>query len=250
MEILKFKLSGKTAFFKQPDVNTYLYFSYGQIHKVALLGLLGAVKGYGGYNSASNKLQLKGDARGELPSLPEFYTKLSCLNISVEPLAKGGVFNKKTQVFNNSVGYASREQGGNLIVKEQWLEDVAWNIYILLDNEESKKVAEQIQSGSCMYMPYLGKTDHVADISEVELLKGTEIKGGSTVVINSLVPKTDIEEMQGAIGLKYRYVEKLPARLNSASRMYELENYIYTNAEVKVKNESVYSVNNKYIAFY
>ena len=51
MDVLKFQLSGETAFFKRPDVNTYLYFTYGNIHKVALLGMLGAIMGYKGYNS-------------------------------------------------------------------------------------------------------------------------------------------------------------------------------------------------------
>ena len=50
MKALRFRLSGKTGFFKQPDVNTYLYYTYGQIHRVALLGLLGAIVGYKGYN--------------------------------------------------------------------------------------------------------------------------------------------------------------------------------------------------------
>ena len=36
MKALKFTLSGKTAFFKRPEVNTYYYFTFGNIHKVAL----------------------------------------------------------------------------------------------------------------------------------------------------------------------------------------------------------------------
>ena len=50
MKILKFTLSGRNAFFKKPDVNSILYYSYGNIHKVALLGLFGAILGYDGYN--------------------------------------------------------------------------------------------------------------------------------------------------------------------------------------------------------
>ena len=43
MRALKFTLSGKNAFFKKPEVNAYFYFTYGQIHRVALLGILGAI---------------------------------------------------------------------------------------------------------------------------------------------------------------------------------------------------------------
>ena len=49
MKAIRFTLSGKNAFFKKPEVNSYYYFSYGQIHKVALLGIFGAILGYGGY---------------------------------------------------------------------------------------------------------------------------------------------------------------------------------------------------------
>lgn len=49
MKAVRFTLSGKSAFFKKPEVNTYYYFTYGQIHKVALLGMLGAIAGYNGY---------------------------------------------------------------------------------------------------------------------------------------------------------------------------------------------------------
>ncbi len=55
MDILRFTLSGRQAFFKKPDVNAYCYFTYGQIHKVALTGLFGAVLGYGGYSAMAMK---------------------------------------------------------------------------------------------------------------------------------------------------------------------------------------------------
>ena len=122
MEILKFTLKGRTAFFKMPDVNSYLYFSYGNIHKPALLGLLGAVMGYKGYNHQ------------EKNNYPEYYEKLKDLKISIVPNSKMGDFSKKVQIFNNSVGYASSEEGGNLIVKEYWLENVSWDIFIKMED--------------------------------------------------------------------------------------------------------------------
>ena len=51
METLKFTLAGQNAFLKKPDVNEYCYFTYGHIHKVALLGMLGAIAGYKRYCS-------------------------------------------------------------------------------------------------------------------------------------------------------------------------------------------------------
>ena len=48
MKVVRFTLSGKNAFFKKPEVNACYYFTYGQIHKVALLGMFGAIAGYDG----------------------------------------------------------------------------------------------------------------------------------------------------------------------------------------------------------
>jgi len=58
MKILKFTLSGKSAFFKKPDVNSNLYFTYGNVHKIALTGIFGAILGYGGYNSMNIKRRI------------------------------------------------------------------------------------------------------------------------------------------------------------------------------------------------
>ena len=60
-------------------------------------------------------------------------------------------------MFNNTVGYASQELGGNLIVREQWLENPVWDIYILLDSREADKIAEMILDKKCVYIPYMGK---------------------------------------------------------------------------------------------
>ena len=143
MRALKFTLSGRNAFFKKPEVNTYGYFTYGQIHKVALLGILGAIVGYKGY--------------GHTGVYPEFYEKLKDLKISIVPGNPQGYIQKKMQMFNNTVGYASQELGGNLIVREQWLENPIWDIYILLNCEEADKIAEMIMENRCVYIPYLGK---------------------------------------------------------------------------------------------
>lgn len=131
MEVIKFTLEGKSGFFKKPDVNTYLYFTYGNIHKVALLGIFGAILGYKGYNQMSFNKKYKKDFKGFLDDnvgcYPEFYEKLNHLNIAITP--KEVSINKKIQVFNNSVGYASKEQGGNLIVKDNGLK-IQVGIYI------------------------------------------------------------------------------------------------------------------------
>ncbi len=182
MEILRFNLSGKNAFFKKPEVNTFCYFTYGNIHKVALLGMFGAILGYGGYT------QMKGFEREKKQSklteaLPEFYERLKDLQISILPKYKKGYIAKKFQTFNNSVGYASKEQGGNLIVKEQWLENPEWEICLLVNSEEAEKLKEAICKRICIYYPYLGKNDHPANITNIVVEEARtcefEVEGGN-----------------------------------------------------------------------
>lgn len=110
MKVLRFTLSGKQAFFKKPEVNKYYYFTYGHIHRVALLGLLGTVMGYSGYAHIVQKKKM------EAPEYPEFYEQLKELKMAVIPCCEKGSFPQKIIAFNNSVGYASMEKGGNLIV--------------------------------------------------------------------------------------------------------------------------------------
>jgi len=173
MKAISFTLSGRTACFRKPDVNQYAYFTYNNIHKPALLGLLGAVIGLGGYTQLHDKNRgLKEGKLGYDNGYPEFYKKLKHLKVSIIPLAPNGYFNKKIQTFNNSVGYASKEMGGNLIVREQWLENPSWKILILDDGSDAyQKIVEYLKNKKAVYIPYLGKNDHFANIDEVQVLE-------------------------------------------------------------------------------
>lgn len=117
MRILKFTLSGKSGFLKKPDVNSNLYFTYGNIHKVALTGLLGAVLGYGGYNSMNIKNIFNKKKKEAVQDFPEFYERLKDLKISIVPNGEKGFISKKVQIFNNSVGYASKDREEILLLK-------------------------------------------------------------------------------------------------------------------------------------
>lgn len=233
MQALKFTLSGKTAFFKRPEFNTYYYFTFGNIHKVALLGMFGAILGYQGYNNTIE--------------LPEFYQKLKDIKLSILPQNKKGYFSKKIQYYNNSVGYASKEQGGNLILKEQWLENVCWDIVVLLDNEEANKLAKAIINHKCVYIPYLGKNDHPATISNPKIIN-LEERDIDEEVINCLFFKGDFEEAEDIDIDFYKYQESLPIGLNEKTGLYEYKTFIHTN--LYMDKGSVYSFDEKNIVFY
>lgn len=257
MEILRFTLSGKNAFFKKPEVNTYCYFTYGNIHKVVILGIFGAILGYRGYTQMQtfekNKKMQKPDA-----GFPEFYERLKGLNISVLPVYKKGLIPKKVQVFNNSVGYASKEQGGNLIVKEQWLENPKWEICVLIDSDEAEKVKEAVCQRKCVYYPYLGKNDHPADIMNISLETANPAvfdRGR----LDCFFPKDkvhiadldydELEELEGFSDFKYE--ELLPYGMNSQTNHYIMRTFQYTDALVETDNLPVYELGDrKKVVFY
>lgn len=237
MEVLRFTLSGKQGFFKKPDVNAYYYFTYGHIHKVALLGLFGAILGYGGYNSMKKEEEY-----------PEFYDRLKNLNISVVPVCNKGCFDKKIIEFNNSVGYASKETGGNLIVKQQWLESPKWHIYLKLDSEESKKIADYIINNRCKYMPYLGSNDHPADITNVSIVQGQEERApkciGSMFLKKSVSYDLDDQEYT-----MYKYEEELPIGLDKNTHLYIFEKMMFSNMQITNDNiDNIYAVRDNYIS--
>lgn len=252
MDVLKFKLSGKNAFFKKPDVNSYFYFTYTHIHKISLLGIFGAILGYGGHNQYKTKLNNDKNCKEKYP---EFYERLKDVKLSVEPLNKKGTIQKKVQVFNNSVGYASKEDGGNLIVKEQWLENPSWNIYLLLDSDESLKICEFIVGKKSVFIPYLGKNDHFADISEIEIIKNTK-KLDVVKKIHSLFIENDVcvdfdEDDDSTEELIFKYSENLPLYLDEETNLYKFEKFIFTNAIIdEIKSDLVYKVNEKNIMFF
>lgn len=262
MEVIKFTLEGSFGFFKKPDVNSYIYFTYGNIHRVALLGIFGAILGYGGYNQMSFKKKYKKDFKDKIEDsggeYPEFYERLKHLKVAITP--KEASISKKVQVFNNSVGYASHEAGGNLIVKEQWLENPSWTVYVAVEDEEGQKLSRALLDGSFIYIPYLGKNDHFADIRGVEIIPSFEVND-SPINIDSLFVKKDFkiayedmlnpfrEPEEDATPI-FKYEEKLPVALEKDTNRYDFESLVYTNSKLINSGESpVYRVKDKNIVF-
>ncbi|NMB07021.1 MAG: type I-B CRISPR-associated protein Cas5 [Tissierellia bacterium] len=246
MDILRFTLGGKTAFFKKPDVNSYYYFTYGNIHKIALLGIFGAILGYRGYTDYNSKQDI----------FPEFYDKLKDIQYSIIPKNNDGFIKKKIQIFNNSVGYASQHQGGNLIVKEQWLENPRWEVFVKLDSEVTNNLAEAILNKKCVYVPYLGKNDHPADIADAVILTGSDL-GNQYITIDSLFLKElveygDTDDYESDYeGVKlFKYEESLPIGLNEDTYMYYYATFVHTNLPIENYCGDVYKVQDKNIVFF
>lgn len=252
MDILKFTLSGKTAFFKKPEVNAYGYYTYGCIHKVALLGLFGSVLGLGGY------------AQREKENMPEFYEVLNHIQVAIQIRNKDAYIPKKIQIFNNTVGYASLEQGGILNVKEQWLENPVFDIYVQVVDEVTRELASRLENKVAEYIPYLGKNDHPANITGVCLYREQKplekFRG-----INSIMEKEKAkfylfddfeEEMEEDLSSKkdsayvYRYEEALPVALSQRLQQYVFRDFIASNLWLKEYQGDVYQVDGSAIVFF
>lgn len=212
---------------------------------MVLLGIFGAICSIGGYEKQKK----------EKSEFPEFYEKLKGLKIAVVPERVS--FSKKIQFFNNSVGYASDEPGNNLIVKEQWLENPCWDIYILLDDfEYSKEIAKRITQGDFAYIPYLGKNDHFADITDASYV---ELESVSTAKkINSLFKKEIADSIFEDLDLDnenyetpYKYEEYLPVGLEQSANQYISDKFVFTNMQVCVNNFSdLYQNDEKTLFFF
>lgn len=271
MQALSFEIGGNTAIFKKPDVNSYAYFTYNNIHKPALLGILGAIIGLKGYTQlhdekralelkikeakSSEKKELQEQKKVLDSSFPEFYKKLNSLKISIRPLAKNGYFSKKIQTFNNSVGYGSKEAGGNLIVREQWLEKPKWQIIIQDDrSDEYKKIKEYLLDSKAVFIPYLGKNDHPANIArnkvkEIELKKSKEFDKIDSLFFEE---EFEISSRAGRNILPFLFKESSPVSLQKEFHFYENKNLIYTNQKVDLKSnyENIYFYDEKNYFFF
>lgn len=257
LETIKFELSSRMAIIKKPDSNE-TYYTYTFPHKIMIYGILGAIIGLNGYNYYSLKKCLKEDVE----ELPEFYSKLCNLKIAIVPYIDNKNFKKKIQSFNNSVGYASQEQGNNLIVKEQCLENPKWDIYIMDNNsDEYNKIKEYLLNRKCEYIPYIGKNDHFANIKNVEVFNIESISNSEK--IDSIFDKDiladyidDFDEMftagfTGKKDEKYEYIEVNPTKLNENIGYTNFKQFIFTNKSLKIKeNSDLFFVNGKIIYYF
>lgn len=257
LETIKFELSSRMAIIKKPDSNE-TYYTYTFPHKIMIYGILGAIIGLNGYNYYSLKKCLKEDVE----ELPEFYSKLCNLKIAIVPYIDNKNFKKKIQSFNNSVGYASQEQGNNLIVKEQCLENPKWDIYIMDNNsDEYNKIKEYLLNRKCEYIPYIGKNDHFANIKNVEVFNIESISNSEK--IDSIFDKDilayyidDFDEMftagfTGKKDEKYEYIEVNPTKLNEKIGYTNFKQFIFTNKSLKIKeNSDLFLVNGKIIYYF
>ena len=258
IEVLKFSLKGPDAIIRKPESNV-VYFTYNNVHKIVLLGILGAIIGENGYNYNQFKLDLGVTDKKSKKLLPEFYTNLQDLKVAICPNSNMGVFSKKMQQFNNSVGYASKEEGNNLVVTEQYLENPSWDIYILYSkNVKYEKIKDYLINKKCEYIPYIGKNEHFANIDSVEVLNAIECDNrvcSISSIFEESISKIDnvsLEfEMYSSNDVYFECKEVMPTKLNIDIGYTDFRTFVYTNKKVEIKNvNNMYTINDKNIYFF
>lgn len=229
--IISFDLRANMGIFKKPDTNGTLCMTYNMLHKPALLGILGAIYGLPGYKE-----------EGELP---EYYEKLNHLPIGVQPLGDdNGYFQKTVVSFNNSTGFASKEKGGNLIIREQVLIHPAYRCYLMLslDNSLEKEIYNDIIHGKTTYMPYMGKNEYYAWWDNVKVYKDSkpfDFKRNFRVTnlfrkkeaVSQHVAKKKLNFATKKSEKTFFYFEKLPVDFDEEMHQYVYGDFVYTNAD-------------------
>jgi CRISPR-associated protein Cas5h len=235
-KIISFELYANFAFFKKPDFNDGMQLSYNMLHKPALLGILGAIIGMEGYKR-----------KGELP---QYYQLLKNLPVGIEPLRhERGNFQKTAIKYTNGVGYANAD--GTLLVEETMLIKPAYRCYLQLDitDKIQEKIYMYISTEQCEYIPYLGKNEFQAWITNVREWNILPLKPSASFSINSLFVKegsvrnqraeTDLAfafDSMESIG-DFSYFERLPTGFNEELMQYQLSDFAFTDWKLKPESK-------------
>lgn len=233
IKLISFELKAEMGFFKKPDINDGIYLTYNMLHKPALLGILGAVLGLHGFEANSK--------------LPEYYEKLKHLKVGIQPLnSSNGNFEKEIVSYNNGTGFASMEEGGNLIVTEQILLKPEYRCFLMLDidNELEGKLFDYILNNMAEYLPYLGKNDFSAWWTDAKVYDKCEMFNfDKDFKVVSLFAKTDAvskyvaKAMMGMRATRteipFMYFEKLPIAYDETLFQYSYADFVYSNATFK-----------------
>jgi len=238
--LISIDLKADFGFLKKPDTNEPVYLTFNMLHKPALLGIFGAILGISGYKTF---LDLKEKKRGYLP---EFYVQLKDLLVGIQPL-KNGVpattsFDKMVVQYNNGVGFASKEQGGNLIIMEQTLVKPSFRIFLFL-----KKIGIENRLYSALrlfkaeYLPYLGKNDFSLWWTNFQEYQFQEFDFKENFKIDTIFMKEQnklkenksisFSDLLGSKEGSYMMFERLPIGYNEQLFQYDYKSFSYTNTK-------------------
>ena len=123
----------------------------------------------------------------------------------------------------------------------------------MIDCEEAEKLKDAVQNHKCVYYPYLGKNDHLADIKFISVDE-TQLADEELYRIDSFIKKDDVElvrldsedlreflsKEEMRVYSQFKYEEALPFSLDEWVNNYNLERFIYTGSLTEINNKNVY----------
>ncbi|MGX7058594.1 CRISPR-associated protein Cas5 [Vagococcus humatus] len=236
MRVLTFNLSGDLACFKQAtsfDMSTELILTYDIIPITVLKGIIGAVLGYKGLADAyKNHRQ------------PEYIDKLKNVGIGIQPVRLGTKF---TQQITNTTGFANEGAlpkttvgiGQTAIIKQEILADISYDIYLTDEFDDFDKLYHKLMSKQTAFPIVLGRKGFSAQISNVQCLDTTIVKGFSgnlnSIGLYNLV-QTNKNTLFSTQRETYQYILELPVTYNDLM-MYEFEPVYYSDANITYDGE-------------
>ena len=256
-KIISCDIKSEFGFFKKPDVNNPIYFTFNIIPKPTLLGILGAIIGLGGYSQQNNE------------KYPEFYEKLKDLLVGIKPYGNKGVFQKRLIKYNNTVGYANKD-GGTLNITEQTLIKPQYRVYLGLDlrDEFHKKLEKFIDEKKVQYeyIPYMGKNEFRLEINNVKHFENIEsFIPTNDFSIATIFPNLSQEALKINEALEdpfdtsmsetyFYYFERLPIGFDELNQ-YIYQDFAYTNAKMiqdidLINKVKLYKVEDKIVCLY
>lgn len=232
MEILKFKISGMGATFTRPYINS-TFTSYSHIHKVAILGLLGAVIG------------IQKEKNLYVDSLPPFYTQLKNFKISIVP--KKAKFPSKVSNITETSGMFNKNS--TFLVAYEELIRPEWDIYVYGEDENFSKIKDYILNRKSVFIPYLGKNHFEAKISNMKLIEDQPLTN-EICRVDSLFREKDVESIQVEQESNIYLKEGLPIGINNKTFQYDEDIFVFTDGLVKLSNlDNIKKCENKIIYF-
>lgn len=248
------------GFLKKPDINEGIYLTYNLLHKPALLGILGAVAGLGGYGRpdylpAGRVLEYRRALAGVRVAIAPIEADDAALKNSPTAYAGSdrGNFRKATIRYTNTVGYAN--DGSTLIVTEQTLIGPAYRTWLLLDEADPVQalLLERLLTGQAEFVPYLGKNEFPLWWRNVREWEWAPASNSQGFVISSVFRKppeqklaldkeasaaTALFDFTGRAGT-FLYFERLPVGFQAMGKeeQYELAEFVWTDFEVLPTNQ-------------
>lgn len=230
-KLISFDLQADFGFFRKPETNEGIALTYTHLHKPALLGILGAIIGLGGYRK-----------KGEVP---EYAQKLAEVKVGVQPLnTDQGNFPKTVVKYTNTVGYANK--GSNFLAEEAMLVKPAYRVFLLLDDDDEHhaKLIDYLKTGQAEFLPYFGKNEHAAwwsadsfrEYADFEVVDerlenfkiGSLFEKGQRSVKPQPIQVRDRRNKNRFDPNAFAFFERLPSGFDPELHQYELGNFALT----------------------